>query len=40
MDTNNQKYEVYDFGWWPEIIGAVGVVALITFLIAFARGIM
>lgn len=38
MDTSNQKHEVYEFGWWPEIVGAVGVAALVTFLIVFARG--
>lgn len=40
MDTNNEEHEVYEFGWWPEIAGALGVAALIAFLIAFARGIM
>ena len=38
MDTNNEESKVYDFGWWPEIVGTVGVVLLIWFLITFARG--
>lgn len=32
--------EVYEFGWWPEIVGALGVAALLTFLITLATGIM
>lgn len=31
---------VYDFGWWPELAGAMGVVALLGFLISCATGIM
>lgn len=31
---------VYDFGWWPEIIGALMVIGLITFLITMSDGIM
>ena len=38
MDTNDENHEVYDFGWWPEVFGAIGVALLIWFLIAFARG--
>jgi hypothetical protein len=38
MDTGDEESKVYDFGWWPEIAGAAGVVLLIWFLIAFARG--
>ncbi len=38
MDTNDDDYEVHDFGWWPEIAGAAGVGLLIWYLIAFARG--
>jgi len=38
MDTNDEEHEVYDFGWWPEIAGAIGVVVLIWLLMAFARG--
>ncbi|MDD9740775.1 MAG: hypothetical protein RID15_04415 [Marinovum algicola] len=37
---DNDDLPVYDFGWWPEVAGAVGVAALITFLISFATGIM
>lgn len=40
MDTNDEDREVYEFGWWPEIAGAVGVALLVWFLIAFARGSM
>ena len=31
---------IYEFGWWPEIVGAIGVVLLITFLFTNARGIL
>lgn len=29
-----------EFGWWPEIVGAIGVASLIAFLIVNARGIL
>lgn len=35
---HKSDYEVYNFGWWPEIVGAMGVVALIGYLMTFARG--
>lgn len=38
MDTNEEDHRVYDFGWWPEIFGAIAVVLLISCLIIFARG--
>ncbi|WP_280520586.1 hypothetical protein [Phaeobacter sp. J2-8] len=38
MDTNDEDHKIYDFGWWPEIIGAIAVVTLVWALIAFARG--
>ena len=38
MDMNDDDQEVPEFGWWPEIFGAVGVAMLIWYLIAFARG--
>lgn len=38
MDTNDEEHVVHEFGWWPEIAGAIGVVVLIWFLITFARG--
>ncbi len=40
MDTSDREneYEVYEFGWWPEIIGVLGVFALLWYLITFARG--
>lgn len=38
MDPHDDDREVYEFGWWPEIVGALGVTLLIWFLIAFARG--
>ncbi|WP_281168743.1 hypothetical protein [Stappia stellulata] len=38
MDTNNEEHKVYGFGWWPEIFGAIGVAALVWYLMAFARG--
>ena len=31
-------YEVYEFGWKPEIAGVIGVILLIWYLISFARG--
>lgn len=37
MDSG-EEHKVYNFGWWPEIVGAIGVALLIWFLIAFARG--
>lgn len=42
MDKKEHQNDppVYDFGWWPEIIGAIGVALLIWFLISNARGIM
>lgn len=40
MDTSDDEHEVFEFGWWPEIFGAIGVAVLIWFLIAFARGTM
>ena len=38
MDTRDEEYEVPDFGWWPEIVGGIGVAVLIFCLLAFARG--
>ncbi len=38
MDTNDEDQEVYEFGWWPEIFGAICVVIFVTCLLAFARG--
>ena len=39
MDTNeNESIDVHRFGWWPEIVGAIGVALLVMFLITFARG--
>jgi hypothetical protein len=38
MEKKDQEYEIYDFGWWPEIVGVIGVILLICYLIAFARG--
>ncbi len=38
MDTSDQDHEIYKFGWWPEIFGALCVGLLIWYLIAFARG--
>ena len=31
---------IYEFGWWPEIVGCLMVIGLITFLITMAEGIM
>ena len=38
MDKRENDYEVYDFGWWPEIVGVIGVILLVWYLITFARG--
>ena len=38
MDKREDEYEVYDFGWWPEIVGVIGVLLLVWYLITFARG--
>ena len=38
MEKKEDDYEIYDFGWWPEIVGAVGVLMLVWYLITFARG--
>lgn len=38
MDTNDEQHEIHEFGWWPEIVGAIGVILPIWFLIIFARG--
>lgn len=38
MEQKDDEYEVYDFGWKAEIAGAIGVILLIWYLIAFARG--
>ena len=38
MKTDDDDVETYEFGWWPEFAGAIGVGLLIWFLIAFARG--
>lgn len=38
MDTNDEDHPVHNFGWWPEIVGAICVALLIWYLIAFARG--
>ena len=39
-DHENEETPVYEFGWWPEIAGAAGVIAVATFLIYFADGIL
>ncbi len=39
MDLHDDdEMDVHQFGWWPEIVGAAGVAALVWFLITFARG--
>lgn len=38
MKTNDEEHEVYEFGWWPEIVGAAAVALLVWYLITFARG--
>lgn len=38
MDTNDEDHEVYEFGCWPEVFGAVCVVIFVTCLLVFARG--
>ena len=39
MDLNDvEEPKNYDFGWWPEIVGAAMVAAVIFLLMVFARG--
>lgn len=39
MTPNSEdEHDIHEFGWWPEIFGAVGVALLVWFLITFARG--
>lgn len=38
MDMNDNEYEDYDFGWWPEIVGIIGLCLLLYYLIAHSRG--
>lgn len=41
MDINeegHEYYEVYKFGWWPEIVGVFAVGGVLWYLITFARG--
>ncbi|MGP9568976.1 hypothetical protein ACT3RP_16160 [Halomonas sp. AOP5-B2-8] len=40
MKTDDKDPQVYDFGWWPEIAGALSVIALIALMIGLATGIM
>ncbi len=40
MDLRDEepKFKVYEFGWWPEIVGAAAVVLSLWYLITYARG--
>ena len=38
MDVHEDQHEVHEFGWWPEVLGAIAVCILIWSLVAFARG--
>lgn len=38
MESGDERHEVYEFGWWPEIAGAIAVAVLVSCLLAFARG--
>ncbi len=38
MEKKDEEYDTYDFGWIPEIVGVIGVIVLIWYLITFARG--
>lgn len=38
QDDDDERPEIYDFGWWPEIFGAIGTALLIGGLMVFARG--
>ncbi|WP_280952857.1 hypothetical protein [Cohaesibacter celericrescens] len=38
--ADEPENQIYDFGWWPEIFGALGVAALLWFLISYASGFM
>jgi len=39
MPNHIQKgVPIYQFGWWPEIVGAIYALILIWFLFSFADG--
>ncbi len=38
LENNESAPEVYDLGWWPEILGVFGVALLLWYLITYARG--
>lgn len=41
MDTRHDPDRpVYEFGWWPEIVGALMVAGLIAFLIGLSTGFL
>ena len=41
MQTNDHHGpEVYELGWWPEIVGAIAVMAISWFLVYFSTGIL
>lgn len=37
-DKNEHEHPVYSFGWWPEIVGLLGVIVVIWYLMTYARG--
>ncbi len=39
-NEHDSTYKVYDFGWYPEVIGVLAVGVTIWYLITFARGSM
>lgn len=39
MKTDNEKDpEIYELGWWPEVLGVAILVAMIWFLVSLATG--
>lgn len=41
MQADNKKdAPIYDLGWWPEILGIILVISLVTFLIKLSTGIL
>ncbi|CCN33607.1 hypothetical protein VIBNISO65_1280041 [Vibrio nigripulchritudo SO65] len=39
LDNGNEPKN-YEFGWWPEIAGALMVIAMLTFLFGNAEGLI
>lgn len=38
--SDREQAPIYDFGWWPEIVGLVLTITIVTFLITVADGVV